>query len=152
MATDRSGDLAAIEGALLRLGRSMHGGRAAQWRVRRSKIALQPTAFAVLDRIHALGPVRLADVARALGLETSRASREATQLVDAGFVTQQPDPIDGRALLLQVTDAGVAARERYLSAVVDQLDGWLDGWNDRDVARLASLLGRLATTAVIDDW
>jgi DNA-binding MarR family transcriptional regulator len=151
-AVEREGHLAAIDAALLRIGRTAHGGRAARSRRRRSKVALQPTSFALLDGIGRLGPVRLADVARDIGLEPSRASREATQLAASGLLTQTADPDDARAALLELTAEGQDVRARYAIAVVGQVGDWFDGWSDRDVARLAALLDRLAGDARIDDW
>ena len=70
-------------------------------------------------------------------------SRRLTSLVDRGLVAREPDPADGRASLLCLTDEGREAvrqeRDRRVALVTDALEGW----DDDDSRDLARLLGQL---------
>lgn len=88
-------------------------------------------------------PVRSRDLARSEGLDPSTMSRRLTSLVDRGLVAREPDPADGRASLLCLTDEGRDAvrqeRARRVALVTDALEGW----DDDDSRDLARLLGQL---------
>ena len=101
-------------------------------------------AYVALHRVHDLGPVRLSDVAGALGLDLSTVSRQVRQLEDAGLLSRTPDPDDRRAALLATTAEGSALVERMQEALSRIVANALDGWSDRDRRTLTSLLGRLA--------
>lgn len=51
------------------------------------------------------GP-RVADVAHALGIASPSAVELITRMVSAGLLTRHPDPTDGRASRLHLTDLG----------------------------------------------
>lgn len=142
---DRATDLHALQTALTTVGRVQHGRRARRRIEDRSGVPLGPTTIATLATIHTLGPVRHRVVARRVGLQPSRVSKEARVLVDAGFVTERPDPDDRRAVLLEATEKGAEAHERYLRAAEETLAEVLGDWSDRDLHRLATLTTRLAT-------
>ena len=61
-----------------------------------------------------------------------------------GYVDRTPDPDDGRATLLQVTNAG----ESFLAEVREQriavLSDAVSDWSDKDIATLTRLSRRLA--------
>jgi DNA-binding MarR family transcriptional regulator len=52
------------------------------------------------------GPMRLRDLAEAKGSDASTVSRQAAQLVKAGLLRRDPDPLDRRACLLALTEGG----------------------------------------------
>ncbi|MFT3888236.1 MAG: MarR family transcriptional regulator [Arachnia sp.] len=100
---------------------------------------LQYTLLAMLAR----EPRRPSDLTCHLGLDQSTVSRRLSQLCEAGLAERMPDPKDGRAQLLRVTEAGAAAvddeRARRVRVVTDALGDWSE--NDRtDLARLLAQL------------
>lgn len=103
--------------------------------------------FLVLVRLPLPGKegaaVRSRDLARAEGLDPSTMSRRLGSLAERGLITREPDPADGRASLLSLTDAGCEAvqceRDRRVALVTDALDGW----GEHDRAELARLLSQL---------
>jgi DNA-binding MarR family transcriptional regulator len=101
-------------------------------------------AYVVLHRIHDLGPVRLSDVANALGLDLSTVSRQVRNLEDAGLLSRTPDPDDRRAARLATTAEGTALVVRMQAALSRIVANALDGWSDKDRRTLTTLLGRLA--------
>ena len=147
----REDDLDAVDAALTRIGRLANSRRVARYRSELSGVDLSPTTVATLAAVYRLGPARLTAVAGLVDLEPSRVSKEVTRLVDAGLVAQEPDSTDGRATLLACTAAGEDAFRRYRATADQILAERLGTWSDRDLARLADLLGRLASTLAGDN-
>lgn len=87
---------------------------------------------------------RLSDLAEAIHLDTSTVSRQVSHLVDLGMVRRSPDPDDGRAQLLALTDDGVDLLLRLRSSRDTWLATLLDDWADDDMARFTTYLERFA--------
>jgi DNA-binding MarR family transcriptional regulator len=60
----------------------------------------------VLVLLDTRGPLNLAGVAAALGVNPSNASRICERLIKAGLVDRQESPLDRRNITLSLTDAG----------------------------------------------
>lgn len=99
--------------------------------------------FAVLGLLAREGEQRLGQVAAHLEVDPSVASRQVATLEQCGFVTRRPDPADGRALLLAISPAGLAARDGYLAQRARWVAEALDGWDDAEVAHLVARLAQL---------
>jgi DNA-binding MarR family transcriptional regulator len=84
-------------------------------------------------------PGALAELSHA---DPSTISRQVAELVRRGLVRREPDPSDGRASLLAITDAGreVCVRVRKLRR--ELLASAVAGWTDAELGTLASLLSR----------
>lgn len=141
----RREDLRAIDGAVATVARVANSHRARRRIEDRAGVPLGPTGVSALAAVHAMGPVRHGAVARRMGIQPSRVTKEVRVLVEAGLVAEWADPNDRRAVLLEVTPAGADAYRRYRRAAESALAEVLDGWSDRDVGQLATLLTRLAT-------
>jgi DNA-binding MarR family transcriptional regulator len=141
---DRAADLHALQTALTMVGRVQHSQRARRRIEDRSGVPLGPTTISTLAAIRILGPTRHRAVARRVGLQPSRVSKEVRVLVDAGMVTERPDPADRRAVLLDATEKGAEAHDRYLDAAEEALGEVLGDWSDGDLHRLVDLTTRLA--------
>ncbi|RFU86750.1 MarR family transcriptional regulator [Streptomyces triticagri] len=104
---------------------------------------LEPAAYGLLGLLERTGPQRATELAAFIGVGKATMSRQLRGLEQLGLVAREPDPADGRASLLRLTDEsrerfGVvrdARRERYIRKLAD--------WDRREVAELARLLGRL---------
>ena len=80
--------------------------------------------------------------------EPIRASELATRLaVEASHVTRVPDPDDGRAQLIELTDTGRRTVERMRVAGCLGMQQVLGGWPAEDLSRLAVLFRRM-----VDDF
>jgi DNA-binding MarR family transcriptional regulator len=88
------------------------------------------------------GPLRPGALAEASFADPSTISRQVAELVRRGLVRREPDPSDGRASLLAVTDAGREVCERLRALRRDLLAAAVDGWTDDELATFASLLSR----------
>ena len=98
---------------------------------------------AVLGLLAREGEQRLGRVAAHLEVDPSVASRQVAMLEQCGLVTRRPDPADGRAQLLAVSEAGLAALDGYRALWARWVAEALDDWDDAEVAHLATRLQQL---------
>lgn len=106
---------------------------------------LELSAFHCLLRLASDGPMRSGALAEAVYADPSSVSRQVAQLVARGHVERMPDPVDGRASVLAVTDSGrsiVDDMQRRRAANVAQV---VANWPDTDIAEFARLLDRFVT-------
>jgi DNA-binding MarR family transcriptional regulator len=108
-----------------------------------ARLRLDPAGVHVLSRLAVLGPVRLTELAAALGLDPSSVSRQVTAVERAGYVRREPDPADGRATRLVLTDRGRQAADSVQEKRAQALKVLTPGWSDHDHEELAALLARL---------
>lgn len=99
------------------------------------------TTLVALDR-H--GEQRMGELAERLCVDPSVVSRQVATLTRSGFVARRPDPVDGRAQLLGITDAGRDAIDRYRGEWVTWVAQALAEWDDDDAHHLVASLHRLA--------
>ena len=95
--------------------------------------------------------LRRVDLAGRLNVSQSTVTRQALPLEKLGFVKREADPRDGRVGYVVLTKAGrqrVAEARATLERMADGI--FRNRWSDKEVAILASLLGRFAT-ALPDD-
>jgi DNA-binding MarR family transcriptional regulator len=104
---------------------------------------LEPAAYGILSRLHETGPERATLLAGFFGVGKATMSRQLRALEDLGLVRREPDPADGRAFLVELTQEGrsrfthvrEARRRRYVNR--------LAAWDPAEIGDLARLLGRL---------
>ncbi|MCS0606192.1 MarR family transcriptional regulator [Streptomyces sp. LP11] len=123
---------------LLRRARSNQGEMA-----REVHPDLESSAYGLLIRLDELGGQRATALAGYIGVGKATMSRQLRALEELGLITRQPDPADGRAWLVTLTDEGrgrvgkvrEARRARYVSQLAH--------WDRHEVAELARLLHQL---------
>ena len=105
---------------------------------------VDPMAYPLLFNLLA-APLRVSALAELVHSDVSTVSRQVSTLVDLGFVTRGPDPDDGRAQALALTDEG----RTLLHAIRDDRDRWLQGlladWDDAAVVEFSSHLRHFAS-------
>ena len=84
------------------------------------------------------------DVAAAVDVEPSTASRLVDAAVSAGYLERSTSTHDRRRSVLQVTAAGDDVLQRALHIREQLLSELTSDWSDGDVEHLATLLERLA--------
>ena len=141
-ADDRDYDL--IERALGRILRTSRSPRFGDAIRGRAGIKLDRASYGVLERTGALGPVRLSDLAHELGVDVSTVSRQVQALEQKGLLDREPDPDDGRAMLLQLTRKGRAVRSKMQAAWQETIAGVLIDWKPDDINVFAERLERFA--------
>jgi DNA-binding MarR family transcriptional regulator len=105
--------------------------------------ALDWGALQVLLHLAKDGPQRQGELAEGLLLDASTVSRRVAALVKLGYAQRLADPVDGRAVRLAATDAGVAVLDRFRARREATLHQILATWETPDVAAFLRLLSRL---------
>ncbi|MGA4839636.1 MarR family winged helix-turn-helix transcriptional regulator [Streptomyces sp. G45] len=110
---------------------------------------LEPAAYGLLAFLDETGPRRATDLAAFIGVGKATMSRQLRALEQLGLVAREPDPADGRAWLVRLSEEG---RERFRtvrSARRERYVRQLAGWDRKEVAELARLLGQLNSRAAL---
>ena len=108
----------------------------------RGGLTLERSAYPLLNQILALQGGRLSDVAAGLKVAVPTVSRQVRQLEELGLVVRTQDPVDGRAVLLEVTDAGLDALQRMRLEWRKTVAEILEPWPEKDREILGELLER----------
>jgi DNA-binding MarR family transcriptional regulator len=124
--------------------------------VRRSKARMLAAASDDIDsatqmvlRTAAIeGPMRASALAASVQSDLSTVSRQVAGLVTRGLLERRADPVDGRASLLVVTDAGQAMIDERERARITFFEQVLSGWSPEERGQFAHLLERF--TAAYD--
>jgi DNA-binding MarR family transcriptional regulator len=132
------------EEAVLRLVMAM--GR--RFRMRIDGDTVDPSQAAILYSLSCRGAVRVGDLAESMRLDASTVSRHVHQLQEHGLIRRDPDPADGRASIVDVTDEGRAALratfDQRRAFVTEAMAGWAPDDRERlrdDLLRLTADLG-----------
>jgi len=110
----------------------------------RGGLTLDRSAYPLLNQILALQGGRLSDIAAGLKVAVPTVSRQVRQLEELGLVARTKDPIDGRAILLEVTAAGLDALQRMRVEWRRTVAEILEPWPPKDREILGELLERFA--------
>ncbi|MFJ8073075.1 MarR family winged helix-turn-helix transcriptional regulator [Streptomyces sp. NPDC096176] len=108
---------------------------------------LEPAAYGLLVRLEEAGAQRATELAGYFGVGKATMSRQLRALEELGLVAREPDPADGRASLVQLTDEGLARFRHVRDARRDRYMSKLAGWDRGEVAELARLLHQLNARA-----
>lgn len=93
---------------------------------------LHPGGLGVLVALAGRGHCRQNELAADLCISQSALSRHITDLVNAGYAYRRPDPGDGRATQVEVTDEGLALLARTRAATALELQAVLADWTESD--------------------
>jgi DNA-binding MarR family transcriptional regulator len=140
-----------LERALTRVVRRVFLPTAGEATRRRAGVDLERATYSTLARIAELDRPRLTEVAAAMGLDTSTASRHTKRLVADGYVEVTACPEDARARRYRPTPAGRAALERVRDARRERLSTLLATWDAAEVSRLAQGLDGLIDAIEADE-
>ncbi|WP_406440487.1 MarR family transcriptional regulator [Streptomyces sp. NBC_00631] len=104
---------------------------------------LESAAYGLLVRLDECGGQRATELAGYIGVGKATMSRQLRALEELGLIAREPDPADGRAWLVALTDEGRrrvgTVREARRGRYVRQLAHW----ERPEVAELARLLHQL---------
>ncbi|MFD5266509.1 MarR family winged helix-turn-helix transcriptional regulator [Streptomyces sp. NPDC058335] len=110
-------------------------------------VPLDRAAVALLRQVADSEPLRPGELAQRLGVEASHVTRTVQQLQKSGYVTRVPDPDDGRAQRIQLTDAGREAVDRVRDAGARGMQLALAEWSPEELRQLSTLFHRM-----VDDF
>lgn len=103
---------------------------------------LEPAAYGLLVRLEDAGPQRATDLAGYFGVGKATISRQLRALEGLGLITRTPDPADGRASVLTLTEEGRERFTRVRDARRAQYYRKLGAWDPVEIGELARLLHR----------
>jgi DNA-binding MarR family transcriptional regulator len=146
-------DVSAVDPVLLRVGRAWsqlrRGGSMLELRqlmygtAAGDGPALDVAQGDALDAILELGPVRMGELAQALRVDASTATRTVARLADAGLVERQEGSADRRVVEIVATDAGRHLQAEMVRTATDTLAQILGAFEPDEAETLAGLMERL---------
>lgn len=122
--TDMPARLAIVTGRLNRRLRSAGG-------------QLSHGLLSALATISKQGPLRLAELAQLESVSAPSTTRLVAELVAKGLVSREPDPEDGRAILISITPDGEAAVTAARAARAKMIAELFVGLDPADIAAIA---------------
>jgi DNA-binding MarR family transcriptional regulator len=136
-----------IDGALLSVARVMNQVRVHTKLRAEAGVDIDRAGAAVLYKLLMESEsLRLCDLAERLGIDSPAVTRKVQQLEHLGLVVRSPDPVDGRASRLVLTDRGRLSIENLLQARRQWLEELLADWPPEDRREFARLLQHFAAT------
>lgn len=104
---------------------------------------LESSAYGLLIRLEECGSQRATELAAYIGVGKATMSRQLRALEELGLVAREPDPADGRAWLVALTQEGRRRVGRVREARRARYGRRLAHWDRSEVAELARLLHEL---------
>ncbi|WP_345429727.1 MarR family transcriptional regulator [Actinoallomurus vinaceus] len=89
------------------------------------------------------GPYGMTELGRTLGLAKSSLTGLVDRTMQRGLVRREPDPEDGRAVRVALTDEGGEVVEKFYAETCRRVDALPAGLPESDRETLAELLGRV---------
>ncbi|MFJ2651987.1 MarR family winged helix-turn-helix transcriptional regulator [Streptomyces sp. NPDC087420] len=89
------------------------------------------------------GPVRQAELIKAMDVDPSTVTKMLQRLDQAGYVTRTPDPLDRRAVLVESTRDSCALRSEVKDAWGELEEHTLAGLDEGERGELARLLSKV---------
>jgi DNA-binding MarR family transcriptional regulator len=130
-----------IAQALERVGLAGSYHRAARAR----RIGVPQIDLTALEHLDALGGLTPGALGHRLGLTSGGVTALTGRLIEAGYVTSERHPGDGRMRVLTVTEAGAERLRDYMEPVLEPVHGALAELNGEEAELLARVLDELAT-------
>lgn len=145
-ASGNPGKVAAMEDLDLQLSLLWRRARAINYQLTRSVHPdLEPAAYGLLSVLLHQGQMRLTDLAKHIGVGKPSISRQIALLMNIGLVQKEDDPVDGRAQLIELTDAGREKMSLIQTGRQNAFHARLKNWDEAELATLATLLAKLNT-------
>jgi len=103
---------------------------------------LQPASYLMLTFLATEGPQRSSVMSERFNVDKGAISRQVQHLCELGLLVRNPDPVDGRAMLISATPDAV----RRMDAVDRDRRRWLEeqlaDWSEDDLRTFVGDLGR----------
>ncbi|MQY34779.1 hypothetical protein SRB17_27490 [Streptomyces sp. RB17] len=104
---------------------------------------LESSAYGLLIRLDECGGRRATELAAYIGVGKATMSRQLRALEELGLIAREPDPADGRAWLVTLTEEGRGRVGKVREARRARYVRQLAHWDRTEVAELARLLNQL---------
>jgi DNA-binding MarR family transcriptional regulator len=139
---DRDGALALLDSCLTRIRRLQSSRRTARMHAERSGVDISPLSLSIIWDLHHNGPARVTELARRVGTEIARVSREIRVLEESRHLSVHTGDTDGRARVVDLTAHGADQVIAYRRAARAILGERLADWDDESIAAFAELFDR----------
>ena len=100
--------------------------------------------WALLVPLERDGEQRCSALAGEAGVDVSVVSRQVSALERSGYVERRPDPLDGRASLIRLSDAGAAALAHTRETRGQWAAEALSDWTEDEARQFSAALEKLA--------
>jgi DNA-binding MarR family transcriptional regulator len=100
-------------------------------------------AIAILAVLARSSEMRVTELAKQTGLETTLISRELKQLENDGLAERRADELDGRAALISLSDSGRQAFTSYREVTDEIIAETFADWTAVELEQLAAMLERV---------
>lgn len=101
---------------------------------------LDRSAYLLLRRIANRGAAGVKVLAGEFQLDISTISRQAAALEQKGYLYRIPDPLDGRAYSLQITEIGIRVYKEHKQARLERLEELINDWSEEERENFGQLL------------
>ncbi|MGW0684060.1 MarR family winged helix-turn-helix transcriptional regulator [Streptomyces sp. NPDC002754] len=113
---------------------------------RRQADRLERSAYIMLSRIQAQGPMSIGQLSDAFLLDASTLNRQTASAMRAGLLERIPDPDGGMARKFRLTEEGERHLDEERETHVQELDRVFEDWSADDVENFARYLQRFNTS------
>lgn len=103
---------------------------------------LDRSAYTMLSRLSAQGPMTIGQLSDAFGLDASTVNRQTAALLKSGLAERIPDPEGGMARKFRLTDIGAHRLDEERARSLEGLERILAEWESDDIATFARYLER----------
>ena len=103
---------------------------------------LQSSSYLMLGYLLDNGPLRASAMSTVFDIDKGAISRQVQHLIDLGLVERTPDPDDGRATLLSITDEATRRMQDVSAHRRKWLEEQLGDWSDAQLDGFVRELGR----------
>jgi DNA-binding MarR family transcriptional regulator len=117
-----------------------------RFRARIDGDTVDPSQAALLYTLKCHGAMRLGDIAEAMQLDASTVSRHVQLLGDRGLIDRVPDPGDGRARIIALSEAGATSLKNSFQQRRAFITDAIADWSDEDREHLRHHISRLTTS------
>ncbi|MNC25935.1 MarR family protein [compost metagenome] len=104
---------------------------------------LDHSAYLLLQQIASNGSAGVKALADEFHLDISTISRQASALEQKGYVIRVPDPLDGRAYTLQISELGSDTLKKDMDIRQDKIGQLLEDWSEEEREHFGQLLQKL---------
>jgi len=111
---------------------------------RARRIGVPQVELSALEHLDALGGLTPGALGHRLGLTSGGVTALTGRLIDAGYVTREHHPEDGRMRVLAVTPAGAELLREYMGPVLEPVHETLGELTPAEAELLAHILRELA--------
>ena len=134
---DELGHLEQEVGVLIRRVKRVIGERA-----RAVHPDLQPASYLMLTFLASEGPQRSSVMSERFNVDKGAISRQVQHLCELGLLDREPDPVDGRAMLISASADAVHRMEAVDRDRRRWLEEQLAEWSENDLREFVASLGR----------